>query len=208
MPMKQLSWKSPFEVLHGTPPSYETLKTIECLCYAAFLKPHKDKFDPRGPWYPLKVMNYLRPSLPESVVLPDPIPMPVSEENMEAPPVVDTVPPISEAPPVRRSNRNTSKPKWLKDFVGPKHTNWMNAMEKELNALERNRTWELGHKPITSKWVYKTKYKANETLNKYKARLVVRGYNQKERQDYKHTFSPVAKLATNRVIIALATAKN
>ncbi|GJU57203.1 hypothetical protein Tco_1234969 [Tanacetum coccineum] len=35
-------------VLHGIPPSYDTLKTIGCLCYAASLKPHKDKFDPRG----------------------------------------------------------------------------------------------------------------------------------------------------------------
>ncbi|GKB72637.1 retrovirus-related pol polyprotein from transposon TNT 1-94, partial [Tanacetum coccineum] len=200
-------------------------------------------------------------SLPELVVLLDPIPMPVNEDNMGAPPVVETVPPISEAPPIRRSNRTTSKPKWLKDFVGPKscansalhqptyplfsnkdfvetpkdhlaflanvfdhteptsysqacrNTDWINAMEKELNALEQNRTWELtelpiGHKPITSKWVYKIKYKANGTLDKYKARLVVRGYNQKEGQDYKHTFSPVAKLETVRVIIALATAKD
>ncbi|GJZ00251.1 hypothetical protein Tco_0517680 [Tanacetum coccineum] len=49
MPMKQLSWKSPFEALHGTPPSYDTIKTIGCLCYAASLKPHKDEFDPRDP---------------------------------------------------------------------------------------------------------------------------------------------------------------
>ncbi|GJT41206.1 retrovirus-related pol polyprotein from transposon TNT 1-94 [Tanacetum coccineum] len=82
----------------------------------------------------------------------------------------------------------------------------------ELNALEKNNTWELtslpaGHKAISSKWVYKIKYKANGTIDKYKARLVIRGFDQQEGRDYKHTFSLVAKLVTMRVLIALATAK-
>ncbi|GJR76061.1 retrovirus-related pol polyprotein from transposon TNT 1-94 [Tanacetum coccineum] len=86
------------------------------------------------------------------------------------------------------------------------------AMNKELDALGRNHTWDLttlpaGHKPITSKWVFKIKYKSDGTLERLKARLVVRGFNQKEGQDYKHTFSTVAKLATVRVLIALATTK-
>ncbi|GJW70280.1 retrovirus-related pol polyprotein from transposon RE1 [Tanacetum coccineum] len=89
---------------------------------------------------------------------------------------------------------------------------WVEAMDKELEALERNNTWELttlpaGHKPITFKWVYKIKYNPDATIERLKARLVVRGFNQKEGQDYKHTFSPVAKLAIVRVLIALATAK-
>ncbi|GJR21169.1 NSP-interacting kinase 1-like protein [Tanacetum coccineum] len=48
MPMKILDWKSPFEVLHGIIPSFEHLRTIGCLCYAAVTKPYKDKFKPRG----------------------------------------------------------------------------------------------------------------------------------------------------------------
>ncbi|GJR46884.1 retrovirus-related pol polyprotein from transposon TNT 1-94, partial [Tanacetum coccineum] len=48
MPMKILDWKSPYEILHKTAPSYENLRTIGCLCYAAVTKPHKDKFEPRG----------------------------------------------------------------------------------------------------------------------------------------------------------------
>nr|GEV29291.1 reverse transcriptase, RNA-dependent DNA polymerase [Tanacetum cinerariifolium] len=43
-----LAWKTPFEILLGKPPSYETLKTIGCLCYAASLGPQRDKFDPKG----------------------------------------------------------------------------------------------------------------------------------------------------------------
>ncbi|GJS34094.1 retrovirus-related pol polyprotein from transposon TNT 1-94 [Tanacetum coccineum] len=63
---------------------------------------------------------------------------------------------------------------------------WVEAMEKELKALETNDTW---------------------VLTEYKARLVIRGFDQKEGVDYKRTFSPVAKAATARVLIAIATTK-
>ncbi|GJV02650.1 retrovirus-related pol polyprotein from transposon TNT 1-94 [Tanacetum coccineum] len=143
-------------------------------------------------------------------------------------PTVLPIPPIAS----RKSSRNSAKPAWLKDFVTPKSITAnvfaqtephsykqamtdpgkVEAMDNELEALETNNTWELtslpaDHKPITSKWVYKIKYNHDATIERLKARLVVRGFNQKERQDYKHTFSPVAKLATVRVLIALAIAK-
>ncbi|GKB12494.1 ribonuclease H-like domain-containing protein [Tanacetum coccineum] len=84
---------------------------------------------------------------------------------------------------------------------------------RRLKEIEQNRTWELtklpkGHKPITSKWVYNIKYKADGTIMRFKARLVVRGYNQKEGQNHKNTFSLIARLETVRVITALATAKD
>ncbi|GKC25388.1 retrovirus-related pol polyprotein from transposon TNT 1-94 [Tanacetum coccineum] len=51
------------------------------------------------------------------------------------------------------------------------------------------------------------KYLPSGKVDKYKARLVIRGFSQKEGLDYKHTFSPMAKAATVRVLIAIATAK-
>jgi hypothetical protein len=54
-------------------------------------------------------------------------------------------------------------------------------MDEEIAAIEGNRTWELtnlpkGHKTIGVKWVYKTKLNANGKVDKYKVRLVAKGY--------------------------------
>lgn len=90
-----------------------------------------------------------------------------------------------------------------------KHPCWIDAMNKELTALEANKTWVLVDKPegvvpIGCKWVYKVKRKADATLERYKARLVAKGYTQTEGIDFFDTFSPVAKMATVRMLIALA----
>ncbi|KAK1406226.1 hypothetical protein QVD17_41515 [Tagetes erecta] len=87
--------------------------------------------------------------------------------------------------------------------------NWVNAMNKEMEALNRNHTWDLvelpvGRKPIGCKWVYKIKHDANGEISRYKARLVAKGYSQREGVDFEETFSPVVKMVTIRVVFSLA----
>ena len=82
-------------------------------------------------------------------------------------------------------------------------------MDQEIDAIERNQTWELveapkGKKPIGVKWVYKTKVNAQGEVEKHKARLVVKGYKQKYGVDYKEVFAPMARLETIRLILSLA----
>lgn len=61
---------------------------------------------------------------------------------------------------------------------------WINAMDGEIQAIEKNKTWELstlpeGKKPIGARWVYKTKFQSNGEIERFKARLVAKGYKQK-----------------------------
>ena len=86
---------------------------------------------------------------------------------------------------------------------------WKQAMDVEMEALSKNRTWELvtlpiGKKTVGCKWVYTVKYRADGTIERYKARLVAKGFTQTYGIDYLETFSPVAKMNTVRVILSLA----
>ena len=86
---------------------------------------------------------------------------------------------------------------------------WKEAIDKEINALERAGTWETVPRPkdknvVGCKWVCRTKYKADGSIEKYKARVVARGFSQVYGVDCLETYSPVAKLTSFRTILALA----
>ncbi|KAL0347878.1 UNVERIFIED_CONTAM: Retrovirus-related Pol polyprotein from transposon RE1 [Sesamum calycinum] len=92
-----------------------------------------------------------------------------------------------------------------------KHPQWRAAMDKELEALENNSTWDLttlpaGKRAIGSRWVYKVKLHQDGSIERYKARLVAKGYTQVEGVDFFDSFSPVAKTVTVRLFIAIASA--
>ncbi|KAH9681106.1 hypothetical protein KPL71_026832 [Citrus sinensis] len=124
----------------------------------------------------------------------------------------------SEAPEVHRSTRERRPPTWHLEYVteiniayylltedrepSTFHETlnssdvalWMTAMQEEIEALRKNKTWELvplphGRKAIGNKWVYKIKRDSNDQVEQYRARLVVKGYAQKEEQlDVKTAF--------------------
>jgi hypothetical protein len=86
---------------------------------------------------------------------------------------------------------------------------WKDAMDRELSTLQQAGTWETVLHPtdknvVDCKWVYRTKYLADGTIDKHKARLIAHGFMQVYGVDYLETYSPVAKLASLRTILALA----
>jgi hypothetical protein len=138
----------------------------------------------------------------------------------------------SETPEVRRSTRERRPPAWHSEYVTESNiayclltedgepstfheaikstdvSMWMTAMQEEIEALHKNNTWDLvplpqGRKAIGNKWVYKIKRDGNNQVERYRARLVVKGYAQKEGIDFNEIFSPVVRLTTIRVVLAM-----
>eukprot|EP00253_Pinus_taeda_P035284 PITA_35284 len=84
-------------------------------------------------------------------------------------------------------------------------------MEEEMNSLLENKTWELvnlpkGRKALQNKWVYEIKHEGDEKKERYKVRLVVKGFAQKEDIDFTEILSPVVKMSSIRVILGLVVA--
>ncbi|KAL3833987.1 hypothetical protein ACJIZ3_008723 [Penstemon smallii] len=135
-------------------------------------------------------------------------------------------------PQVRRSTREIRQPAWHSDYImegniayclltedgepstfhkatkSREASLWMTAMQEEIEALHKNKTWDLvplpqGRKAIGNKWVYKIKRDGNDQVERYRARLVVKGFAQKECIDFNEIFSHVVRLTTVRVVLAM-----
>jgi hypothetical protein len=84
---------------------------------------------------------------------------------------------------------------------------WRDAMVEKHNSIMRNDVRDIVPRPeeksmVTSRWIYKVKYAANGSVEKYKAIFVARGFSQKEGVDYKETFTPIARYSSIRVLLS------
>lgn len=105
---------------------------------------------------------------------------------------------------------DTFEPKTYRQAMEcPAAENWKLAMEDEMSSLLNNKTWELVDRSaatnvLTGKWVYKVKRGSDGSITRYKARYVVRGFEQEYGIDYTETFASVVRQKTYRTLFALA----
>ena len=103
------------------------------------------------------------------------------------------------------------KPKNVK--IALDHSDWVQAMQEELNEFERNKVWRLIPTPkdasvVGLKWVFRNKLDKEGNVIMNKAWLVVKGYCQEEGIDYEKTFTQVARLESVRIFQAYEAHKN
>lgn len=142
---------------------------------------------------------------------------------------------INEQETLRRSSTESKRPNYLDDYVYLAEKEgerlllllneepwdfeeamelkvWRDACEEEIASIVKNKTWDLadlpkGAKAIGLKWIFKIKRNSDGSINKYKSRLVAKGYIQRHGVDFEEVFAPVARIETVRFIIALAASR-
>ena len=102
------------------------------------------------------------------------------------------------------------EPKSLNEAL--KDSNWILAMQEELNQFALNEVWTLVRRIpklniIGTKWVFRNKMDEHGMITRNKARLVAKGYNQEEGIDYDETYAPVARLEAVRLLLAFSCIK-
>lgn len=134
---------------------------------------------------------------------------------------------IGERPQTRSTTRTALPPNFLNgDFAfmvsepgtykqameSEDKEEWIGAMRDEYDALIKNNTWTLVERPqglnvVDNRWIFKVKMNPDNTVERYKARLVARGFTQQYGIDYSETFSPVVRFTSIRSILAIVAQK-
>ncbi|GJP62421.1 hypothetical protein CLOP_g19487 [Closterium sp. NIES-67] len=97
-------------------------------------------------------------------------------------------------------------------WEGPHGKEWKKASDEEMGSIIENDTFDLvnlppGRKAISSKWLFKRKTDADGNIERYKSRLVAKGYQQQEKKDYNEVYAPVVKGTTLRTLFVAAAIK-
>ena len=100
----------------------------------------------------------------------------------------------------------------LEAMQGLHSEKWKRAMESEMDSLKENGVYEIvdrpaGKKVVKSKWVFRVKTNELGEVEKYKARVVAKGFSQVEGIGYDQTFSPTVRFETIRQLVAMGASK-
>ncbi|KAI3790952.1 hypothetical protein L2E82_04411 [Cichorium intybus] len=105
---------------------------------------------------------------------------------------------------------NLDEPANYREAVaGPESAKWKEAMDSEIKSMYDNQVWNLvdnvpGRKPVGCKWIFKKKTNMDGKVHTFKARMVAKGFTQTPGVDYDETFSPMAKIKSIIIMLAIA----
>ncbi|GKD78191.1 cysteine-rich receptor-like protein kinase 8 [Tanacetum coccineum] len=199
-PTSVLKFKTPYEVLLKSKPMYDHLRVFGCLAVASNPSRVTDKFEARGvpSFIPPESTSEVSTQVSNQEVLTD---NSVSEPEFEPVLVPNTT---LQPEATRRSSRVPVQLSWLKDYVTPHQPK---ANQVSVTPLQTQFQAFLCALAIACHWIYKTKLKADGSLERKKARLVIIGNRQRKGVDYGETFAPVAKMVTVKALLVVAAMK-
>ncbi|CAL8138458.1 unnamed protein product [Prunus armeniaca] len=183
-PTKSVKDMTPFEAWHRFKPKVDFFKDFGCIAYAHVPSQKREKFDEKGMEMrktrarsPIPSARTSYPSSPDST----------PRLNIRTHSLAD----IYESCDLALSALEAQK---FEEVV--KEKIWQDAMEEEIRVIKKNSTWELVDRPkskdiIGLKWIYKTKYNEDGSIQKHKARLVAKGYSQQLGVEFNETFALV-----------------
>ncbi|RVW24170.1 Retrovirus-related Pol polyprotein from transposon TNT 1-94 [Vitis vinifera] len=215
-PSVPMEFRLPEEVWSGKEVKFSHLKVFGCVSYVHIDSDARSKLDAKSKYVFSSAMVMRNLAIGSEK----------DKENVNS--QVDLSTPVAE---VRRSSRNIRPPQRYSPILNyllltdggelecydealqdENSSKWELAMKDEMDSLLGNQTWELtelpvGKKALHNKWVYKIKNE-HDGSKRYKARLVVKGFQQKESIDYTEIFSPVVKMSTIRLVLGMVAAEN
>ncbi|RVW99105.1 putative mitochondrial protein [Vitis vinifera] len=208
-PTKALLNKTPIEAWSGRKPSVRHFKVFGCLCYSQVPKERRSKLDETSEkcifmGYSSQSKGYRLYNLKTNklIISRDVIFDEKAAWNWEEVSNFKLVITILNSKKnekfdyvYERCNLCIVEPQSFEEAI--KDEDWRKAMEKEIDVIEKNETWQLVEKPkdkeiIGVKWIFRVKYHSDGRVQRLKARLVAKGYSQQPGVDFHETFAPVA----------------
>jgi hypothetical protein len=108
------------------------------------------------------------------------------------------------------ASRYVPEPRTYNDAISSPHADdWLMAAESEIQSHNENQTWTLvdapkGTKILRNRWVWVVKYNGTGNIERFKARLVIKGFLQEYGIDYDEIFAPVVRMEVLRLLLAVA----
>ena len=144
----------------------------------------------------------IRPRKDPSIYVEDPIRLPSKRKRKPRKP--------AQVNAVTSKSNESSLPEEPQTFDqamrSPHKDDWMSSMKEELSSMDALNVWTLmelppGRRSLPCRWVFKAKRSAEGEIERFRSRLVLKGFMQREGIDYNELFSPTAKLETIRTVL-------